>query len=419
MNQGFGNYFCTEAIEDALPNQQNSPKNPNHNLYAEQISGSAFTRPRHDNLKTWVYRLKPSVAHTAHFQKSSIQWLNNLLSPTPPNPMRWTPKSHLIEFRSLLDGIFHIASSGNQNHVYWYHCDQSMHQSYFGNYDAEMLFIPYDGEIELQTELGCLKAKPKQIIVIPKGINFRLVLLSKTARGYVAENGGMPFRLPELGIIGANGLAHPRHFEYPQATFESQKGNEVQFVKSQGVIWQRVVYSSLLDVVAWQGNYAPYRYDLSYFNTINSVSYDHPDPSINTVLTSESEIPGIANLDFVVFPHRWSVAEHTFRLPYFHRNVMNELMGIIEGQYDAKNEDFCPGGVSIHNAMTPHGPDQKSWSQENKRQEKPVPIDNGVAFMLESNKIWQVTEEALNFPEFQKNYLSCWEGFSSAEVSLK
>jgi homogentisate 1,2-dioxygenase len=415
MNHGFGNYLTSEAVPGALPQQQNSPHQLNYQLYAEQISGSAFTRLRHQNFKSWIYRLKPSVSHTETFTQSTCHWLQEITKSMPPNPLRWSCPSSLNRPHHFMEGIFHIASSGENNHVYWYDCNKSMDDCYFSNYDGELLFIPYQGIINIFTEFGELSAGPEEIIVIPRGVHFQ-IRNQGHSKGYLAENGGIPFKLPELGIIGANGLAHPRHFVYPQASFEDKQGNFMLYCKSQGQIWEKTIQYSPLNVVAWHGNYLPYHYDLKQFNSINSVSYDHIDPSIYTVLTSESEIPGVANLDFVIFPRRWSVAEHTFRLPYFHRNVMSELMGLIQGQYDAKGKEFSAGGISIHNQMTPHGPDYQSWNLEMNAEEKPNLLDNTLAFMLESNQTWQVTKQAMILDQLQKDYSKCWQDFPSGKI---
>jgi homogentisate 1,2-dioxygenase len=415
MNQGFGNYFTSEAVPGALPQHQNSPQKLNLHLYAEQISGSAFTRLRHQNFKSWVYRLKPSVSHTQIFTQAAFNWLQPIIKPMAPNPLRWSPPTSPTKSCDFMNGLFHIASSGDLNHVYWYDFNESMTNCYFSNYDGELLFIPYHGSIQIMTEFGELSASPEQIIVIPRGIHFQIINPTHS-KGYLAENGGTPFKLPELGTIGANGLAHPRHFNYPNACFEDKQGNFIQYTKFQGQLWQKTIEHSPLNVVAWHGNYLPYHYDLKLFNSINSVSYDHIDPSIYTVLTSESEIPGVANLDFVIFPRRWSVAEHSFRLPYFHRNIMSELMGLINGQYDAKGKDFSAGGVSIHNQMTPHGPDFQSWKQEIDAVHEPNLLDNTLAFMLESNQIWQVTEQAMILNQLQQDYSKCWQDFPSGKI---
>lgn len=417
-NHGFGNYFSSEAIAGNLPQNQNSPLHlPNH-LYAEQINGTAFTRQRHQNLHTWMYRLAPSVNnHHRPFELSTHQWEKPLVDNLAPNPMRWSAIKSSDNQQGFISHIQHLASSGHDKSVYLYRMNQSMEHECFINYDAELLFIPYSGELEVHTELGILKMKPGDILVIPRGIGFALKLLSESAKGYLSENAGIPMHLPELGPIGANSLAHPRHFEYPSANFEPHITPHKLYVKSRGKIWEKAIKRSIFDVVAWHGNYAPYRYDLNLFNTINTVSYDHPDPSIFSVLTSDSSYPGTANLDFVIFPERWMVAEHTFRIPYFHRNVMSEFMGNIYGQYDAKDAKFEVGGVSIHNQMTPHGPDVKSWNQEITRDsEKPYKLSNTLSFMLESNEIWVPTEAYFKHQSFQNNYGDCWQGFAITET---
>jgi homogentisate 1,2-dioxygenase len=312
----------------------------------------------------------------------------------------------------FVDGLMHLAGSPLVN-TYLYQCTRSMEERYFANNDGEMLFVPYTGEINLHTEFGKLNICPGMIALIPRGVKFRMEVIGKETKGYLCENAGTPLTLPQLGIIGANGLANPRHFKYPVAAFE-QKSNRVQLLcKNQNKLWQASCDHSPLNVVAWHGNYAPYCYDLSLFNTINTVSFDHPDPSIFTVLSSESDIPGVANLDFVIFPPRWMVAEHTFRPPYYHRNYMNELMGLIRGEYDAKKEGFTPGGVSIHNCMTAHGPDQMSYELATTQKLQPETYLNTLAFMFETKDVWQVTELAMDSPERQRDYLNCWQGLKA------
>lgn len=417
-NHGFGNFFSSEAIAGTLPQNQNSPLHLHQHLYAEQINGTAFTRQRHQNLHTWMYRLAPSVNnHHRSFELSTHQWQKPLIASLAPNPMRWSAIKPIHSQQGFISHTQHLASSGQDKSVYLYSMNQSMIHECFINYDAELLFIPYFGELEVHTELGSLTMNPGHILVIPRGIGFSLKLLSESAKGYLSENAGIPMHLPELGIIGTNCLAHPRHFEYPHAQFEPHIVPHKLYVKSQGKIWEKTIKRSIFDVVAWHGNYAPYRYDLNLFNTINTVSYDHPDPSIFSVLTSESPYPGTASLDFVIFPERWMVAEHTFRLPYFHRNVMSELMGNIYGQYDAKDGQFEVGGVSIHNQMTPHGPDLKSYTQETSREsEKPYKLSNTLSFMLESNEVWIPTIEYFKHSSYQNNYGDCWHGFTITET---
>lgn len=412
---GFGNHHSTEAISGALPITQNSPQHCPYDLYAEQLSGAAFTRARHQNLHTWLYRTLPSAAiHPYEFYSSTIHSAWHL--PKSPNPMRWSPFSTtLIQEQNFLEGLFHL--SGNyQMNGYVYQCNRSMEQTYFQNRDGELLFIPYRGELRLCTEMGILEIRPGLIAVIPRGVYFKVELVSEEARGYLCENGGHPFILPELGPLGANSLAHPRHFLYPTASYEKNISSAQMICKYQDQLWISKNNPTPLNVVAWHGNYAPYLYDLSLFNTINSVSYDHPDPSIFTVLTSPSEIPGVAHLDFVIFPPRWMVAEHTFRPPYFHRNIMNEWMGLILGEYDAKQDGFLPGGSSIHNCMTGHGPDVSTYQQAISQALNPQRYENTLAFMLESNKPWLATIQAMEHETFQQDYMNCWQGFLQPNI---
>jgi homogentisate 1,2-dioxygenase len=409
--QGFGNYHHTEAIQAALPRNQNSPQECNLGLYAEQLSGTAFTRPRHTNLRSWLYRILPSVAQGIYkpYEQKIIKPLDQHQS---PNALRWSP---LHENQSIdcdfVKGLFHIASA-HLNNAFVYSCNQSMTTTYFVNNDGELLFVPYEGTINLHTELGVLELPTGMIAVIPRGIKFKVEVVGQEAKGYLCENGGQPLTLPSLGPIGANGLANPRHFEYPTASYEKNAVISTILCKNQQQLWSTQCDHSPLNVVAWHGNYAPYRYDLSLFNTINTVSFDHPDPSIFTVLTSESDTQGVANIDFVIFPPRWMVAEHTFRPPYFHRNYMNELMGLIRGIYDAKKEGFVAGGVSIHNCMTPHGPDYTSYEKAALQKLKPE-YNDALAFMWETRDSWTSTEEVMHHPSLQSDYINCWDGFKN------
>lgn len=409
--QGFGNYHQTEAVPGALPNSQNSPQHCHLGLYAEQLSGTAFTRPRQNNLHSWLYRILPSVVQ-GNYSLYEKQLAMPYHAEQAPNPLRWSPLS-IQEDCDFIDGLFHLA--GNQLvNAYLYHCTRSMHETYFTNHDGEMLFVPYLGEVIVHTEFGKLRLSAGMIAVIPRGVKFKMELVTPEAKGYLCENGGNPLTLPQLGIIGANGLANPRHFQYPVAAFEEKCNNTTLICKYQNKLWSATCKHSPLNVVAWHGNYAPYCYDLSLFNTINTVSFDHPDPCIFTVLSSESDTPGVANLDLVIFPPRWMVAEHTFRPPYYHRNFMNELMGLVHGQYDAKKEGFLPGGISIHNCMTPHGPDQLSYEQAIGQNLQPEVYLNSLAFMFETKDVWLVTEQAMDLPERQKDYTNCWQELKPA-----
>lgn len=405
---GFGNHHQTEAIPGALPQTQNSPQKCPHGLYAEQLSGSAFTRQRHANFHSWLYRSLPSVVHQDFVLYKNAP-LIHFTDMQAPNPYRWSPFPSPEMPVDFIDSLFHIAGNTLVN-AYLYHCNKNMQTRYLRNNDGEMLFVPWSGELLLQTEFGNLTITPGHIAVIPRGVTFKVTLISADASGYLCENAGVPLTLPSLGLIGSNGLANPRHFLYPVATYEDYHDEVTLICKSQHRLWSAKCRQSPLNVLAWHGNYAPYSYDLSLFNTINTVSFDHPDPSIFSVLTSESDTPGVANLDFVIFPPRWMVAEHTFRPPWFHRNIMSELMGLIYGEYDAKKEGFLPGGISIHNCMTAHGPDADTYHNTLASTElKPARYENTMAFMFETREPWIINEKALAHSCRQHDYTSCWQ----------
>lgn len=415
---GLGNHLSTEALAGALPEGQNSPQKVPHNLFTEQLSGAAFTTPRKQNLHTWLYRLAPSVLHSRFTPYQAKKWVStncNQVEPANPTQMRWDPLPYPSESVDFIDGMITYAYHGDVSQktgaaTLLYAINQSMTTRFFYNSDGELLIVPQEGGLHLRTELGLMDVSPGEIAVIPRGIRFQVQLQSSQARGYVCENYGQPFQLPELGLIGANGLANPRDFLIPTAFFEEVHGRLTLLTKFQGHFWQAKIEHSPLNVAAWHGNYVPYKYDLARFNCINTVSFDHPDPSIFTVLTAPSALPGIANIDFVIFPPRWMVAENTFRPPYFHRNIMSEFMGLIRGQYDAKENGFLPFGASLHNSMSAHGPDKAAYEQATQALLTPQYYKNTLAFMFESYNVWHQTSFALNTPLLQKNYLDCWKG---------
>jgi homogentisate 1,2-dioxygenase len=417
FQSGFGNEFATDAIAGTLPQSQNSPQQVAHGLYAEQLSGTAFTAPRAENKRSWLYRIRPSVLHQP-FKKISAGLLRS--GPfdeaiTSPNQLRWNPFTIPKKATDFVDSLMTMAGNGSAElrtgcAVHIYAANRSMTDRFFYNADGEMLIVPQLGALLLHTELGIIDIAPGEIAVIPRGVRFRVELVDKQARGYVCENYGALFRLPELGPIGANGLANARDFLTPVAAYEDREGKFELVAKFMGHLWRADIGHSPLDVVAWHGNYAPYKYDLARFNAINSVSFDHSDPSIFTVLTSPSDTPGTANIDFVIFPPRWSVAEHTFRPPWFHRNVMSEFMGLIHGVYDAKAEGFLPGGASLHNCMSGHGPDAETFAKASRADLKPQKIDDTLAFMFESRYVFKPTTAALKAKELQADYSECWQG---------
>ena len=406
-HSGFGNEFATEALPGALPARGNSPQRVQHGLYAEQFSGSPFTVPRHLQKRSWLYRIRPSVMHEPFAGIDAKNFRFDEVPPTTPNQMRWDPLP--IEDGDFLDTLTTIAGNDGVG-IHIYRANRSMEGRFFYDADGELLLVPERGALTIRTELGVVEVQPGEIAVIPRGTKFRVELQGPDARGYVCENLGAPLRLPDLGPIGSNGLANPRDFLTPVAAYEEVEGDFELVAKFGGRLWSARIDHSPLDVVAWHGNYAPYKYDLARFNAINTVSFDHPDPSIFTVLTSPSETVGTANVDFVIFPPRWMVADETFRPPYFHRNVMNEYMGLIRGEYDAKAEGFVPGGGSLHNCMSGHGPDAATFETATTAKLEPRYLDDTLAFMFETRHIIRPTRFALETPALQRDYWKCWHG---------
>lgn len=413
---GFGNHFESEAHEGILPKGKNSPQKVSCGLFAEQLSGTAFTAARHENLRNWLYRIRPSVLHGEFrlIDKGNVVHKPFSEVPASPNQMRWDPVPLPEKPTDFLAGLTTFAGNGGYGSakgsaVHIYACNKSMTNNYFYNADGDFLFVPEQGRLRLITELGIVEAAPGEMALVQRGIKYKVELPDASARGYICENYGAAFRLPQLGPIGANGLANARDFQHPTAWYEEKTGNFKLICKFQGNFFEADIDHSPLDVVAWHGNYVPYKYDLSLFNAINTVSFDHPDPSIFTVLTSPSELPGTANVDFVIFPPRWMVARDTFRPPYYHRNIMSEYMGLIFGVYDAKEEGFVPGGGSLHNQMSAHGPDTNTFNKAVQSDLKPVYMDNTLAFMFESSLVYVPTKYACSTPLLQKNYLDCWK----------
>ena len=414
---GFGNEFISEALRGALPQGQNNPQKTPYGLYAEQLSGTSFTKPRSHNRRTWLYRIRPSVLHEP-FKKIELKQFQswpNVKARSTPNQLRWKSLPLPKEKIDFMEGMITYVGNGSVPEqkgvaIHLYAANKSMTDRFFYNADGDFLIVPEKGALLIKTELGHLDIKPGEIAVLQRGMKFQVELLEKKARGYVLENYGEHFRLPELGPIGANGLANPRDFLSPQAQYEEKEGDFKLICKFQGQFWKASMRHSPLDVVAWHGNYVPYKYDLRKFNTINTVSFDHCDPSIFTVLTSPSLEPGVANVDFVIFPERWTVSENTFRPPYYHRNIMSEFMGLIYGKYDAKEKGFLPGGASLHNCMSPHGPDVETFEKASDTKLKPEYISDTLAFMFESSNVFQLTPWAFNTPLLQKNYYKCWKG---------
>jgi homogentisate 1,2-dioxygenase len=416
---GFGNEFATEALPGALPDGQNSPQRAPYGLYAEQLSGTAFTAPRAANRRAWLYRIRPAAVHEP-FRRIAGGRIESRFDqlPTPPDQLRWDPlpMPAAATPTDFVDGLVTMAGNGapaaqDGCAIHLYACNRSMRDRFFYDADGELLIVPQQGSLRVDTELGRILASPREIVVIPRGVRFRVELLEGEARGYVCENFGAPFKLPDLGPIGSNGLANPRDFLTPTACYEDQDGRFELIAKFMGNLWSAAIDHSPLDVVAWHGNYAPYKYDLKRFNTIGSISFDHPDPSIFLVLHSPSDTPGVDTIDFVIFPPRWLAMEHTFRPPWFHRNVASEFMGLIEGVYDAKAEGFLPGGASLHNCMSGHGPDAETFARASGADtSQPQRIAETMAFMFETRTVIHPTRYALESAQRQPEYYRCWAG---------
>ncbi|WP_343031280.1 homogentisate 1,2-dioxygenase [Paraburkholderia hayleyella] len=420
---GFANEFASEALPGALPQGRNSPQRAAYGLYAEQISGTAFTAPRANNRRSWLYRLRPAAVHRpfvplAPHPSSRIVANFHDVPATPPNPLRWDPLPVPTQPTDFIEGWKTMAGNGaaeamNGCAIHLYVANRSMTKRFFYNADAELLIVPQQGRLQIATEMGRLDLEPGEIAVLPRGVRFAVALPDGLARGYLCENFGALLRLPDLGPIGSNGLANPRDFLTPHAAYEDREGEFELVAKLNGLLWRAPLGHSPLDVVAWHGNYAPYKYDLRRFNTLGSISFDHPDPSIFLVLQSLSDTPGVDTLDFVIFPPRWLAAEDTFRPPWFHRNVASEFMGLVHGVYDAKATGFMPGGASLHNCMVGHGPDAETFERASQNDTTtPHKVSDTLAFMFETRALLRPTRFALEDAPLQADYFECWQGLS-------
>ena len=415
---GFGNDFETESLEGALPEGQNSPQRCNYGLYGEQLSGTTFTAPQAQNERTWCYRIRPSVKHANRYEKiQNPYWIS------APNidqdivslgQYRWDPVPHSDLSLNWINGMRTMTTAGDVNtqvgmaaHIYL--VNTSMVDDYFYSADSELLVVPQEGSLRFHTELGIIDLEPKEIGILPRGLLYRVEVTNGPCRGFVCENYGQKFEMPNRGPIGANCLANRRDFKTPVAAFEDRETPSTVTIKWCGQFHKTKIEHSPLDVVAWHGNYAPCKYNLKNFCPVGSILFDHPDPSIYTVLSAPSGILGTANIDFVLFRERWQVAENTFRPPWYHKNVMSELMGNIYGQYEAKPEGFVPGGTSLHNMMLPHGPDNDAFERASNSELKPTKMENTMSFMFETRFPQHLTNFAAKLAPLQDNYIDCWQ----------
>ena len=417
---GFGNEFATEALPGALPVGRNSPQRAPYGLYAEQLSGTAFTAPRSHNRRSWLYRIRPAAVHLPFEPMESPRLVGDFgqVPPTSPNQLRWDPLPMPQALTDFVDGWVTMAGNGSADAmqgcaIHLYAANRSMQDRYFYSADGELLIVPQQGRLRIATEMGVIDLEPQEIAVVPRGCRFQVSLPDGEARGYICENFGALLRLPDLGVIGSNGLANPRDFLTPCASYEDREGRFELVAKFGGRLWRADIGHSPLDVVAWHGSYAPYKYDLRRYNAIGSISYDHPDPSIFLVLQAPSDTPGVDSLDFVIFPPRWLAAEDTFRPPWFHRNVASEFMGLVHGVYDAKAEGFVPGGASLHNCMTGHGPDGDTFEKASRADtSRPHKVGDTMAFMFETRHVIKPTRYALDTAQLQSQYFQCWQNLT-------
>ncbi len=413
---GWGNDFETEVLPGALPQGMNSPQKCEYGLYGEQLSGTAFTADTPE--RTWTYRIRPSVKHSSRYERIELPYWcsapNVVEDVTSLGQYRWDPVPHSDAPLTWLTGMRTMTTAGDVNtqvgmaaHVYL--VNTSMKDEYFFSADSELLVVPQEGHLRFATELGIIDVAPKEIAILPRGLVYRVEVLEGPCRGFVCENYGQKFDVPGRGPIGANCMANPRDFKAPVAAYEDREVPSTVTVKWCGQFHRTNIEQSPLDVVAWHGNYAPYKYDLTTYCPVGAILFDHPDPSIFTLLTAPSGVPGTANIDFVLFRERWMVAENTFRPPWYHKNIMSELMGNIYGQYDAKPQGFVPGGVSLHNMMLPHGPDRDAFEGASNSNLGPEKLDNTMSFMFETRFPQHLTRFAGNEAPLQDDYISCWD----------
>ncbi len=413
---GFGNDFESEALPGALPIGRSSPQKPAYGLYSEEINGTPFTAPRGAMRRCWTYRIQPSAVHEP-FREIPSGLLRSAPFdevPASPNQLRWRPLPLPKEPTDFVAGLVTMGGNGDPAQqlgaaVHMYAANTSMVDRFFYDADGELLIVPQQGALTVHTELGVLHVEPTEVCVIPRGVKFR-VELEGPSRGYVCENYGPHLRLPELGPIGTSGLANARDFLAPVAAFEERAGDFRVVAKFMGKLWEAKIDHSPLDIVAWHGTYVPYKYDLKRFNTINTVSYDHPDPSIFTVMTSPTAIAGTANVDFCVITDRWSVAENTFRPPPFHHNICSEFVGLVHGRYIGKAKGFVPGCASLHNCMSGHGPDNDAFELGSSAANAPQHFADTVTIIFETQLVIKPTRFAAETELLERDYYKHWQG---------
>ncbi|GLI78307.1 hypothetical protein PoHVEF18_006618 [Penicillium ochrochloron] len=392
---GFNGYHQSEAAEGVIPLVINIPQKSKYGLHTERISGSSFTAPRKDSKQTWLYRLLPSTCHEDFSLLENHPFnLKNVLNSKyqySPNRSTWAP-AQIAKEADFLTGLQLIGGAGNPTMkeglaYYAFTAGKSMPSNQaFYSADGDFLLAPQKGTLDIRTEMGYLRVRSNEICVVPRGIRFHVSLPAGPVRGFALELFEGHFELPELGPIGSTGLANIRDFEIPTASFDNSNVDTEIIAKFAGQVHRTVHRGSIFNVAGWSGTYYPFKYDLGKFNTIGSVSYDHTDPSIFTVLTAPSSVPGEAVVDVAVFGPRWLVMEKSYRPPYFHRNTMSEFAFVIKGGFDVTPlPPQLEGLFLLSNTMCAHGADPESWKQATEKELVPEKIPPGnLGMMFES-----------------------------------
>ncbi|RSL87550.1 hypothetical protein CDV31_016235 [Fusarium ambrosium] len=389
---GLGNLHQSEAFPDAVPLVNSYPQHAKYGLRSEKVSGTSFTAtPRSQNLWSFLYRARPSYNHGT-FEL----WNQHLETANPSRPKHLTPNSYVWPTFNVTKGDWTaqhlLGGNGSPTDktgvaIWLFHVNKDMPpQTVFSSQDGEALIVPQTGALDIQTEYGKLLVRQQEIAVIPRGIKYRVTLPEgKEARGYVLELYQGHFRLPELGIIGSIGLANPRDFQVPTASFDGKiesQGDTQVAVANDGrgewtiisrldtKLWFATQDSTPFDVAGWQGTLYPYKYDVRRFNYIGNLNYDHADPSVFVVLTSQSygKEPGTAVVDFAAVGEHWHPAQHTLRVPWYHRNTASEFVFPIIAEQDPKSrlntsDTFGPWGAWLNANMVTHGSNEQEYAE--------------------------------------------------------
>ncbi|GAD98612.1 homogentisate 1,2-dioxygenase, putative [Paecilomyces variotii No. 5] len=408
---GFGNRFVSEAVPDTIPRDgRNLPQRANYDLYIEQLNGTTFVTCRKDMFNVWFHRIRPSCAHKAlkpleykHDIVSVFSSQNEGVSFVPFNN-EWGPLEIPLESKptNFWQGIKTILGHGDPTlkegvAVHQYAANLSMDKEAFVNHDGDYLFVPQQGRLDIQTELGRMMVLPGELFVIPAGLRFKVSLPDGPSRGYIQEIFGSHFELPDLGPIGSNGLALPQDFEIPVASYDLDTSSWEIITKLAGKLYHYEQAHTPFDVVGWHGNYVPYKYEIEKLLALSS-SKDQLDPSAYTILTAKSKIPGVSITDFCAFTPKWVNSLNSWRPPYYHRTMGAEVMGMVRGEYGGSAKTLEPGALTCDNAYVPHGETYDAWKKHAFVDLEPTLLGAGVLsitkFALERhNQIKPMREE--------------------------